>query len=539
MLKNLIRTLAITLLVVSCRGKNVIPDVIPLPNTADTYSSKTNISHIDKIIYHEPILSSDAQYLKAALADKGYKMAISSEGKQNAWTINLSIDETLTDEGYVLKTGRNSVSITGGRDGVFYGIQTFLQELNNGAVRRGVIEDAPRYGWRGFMLDEARHFFGKETVKQLLDIMSYYKLNKFHWHLTDAQGWRIEIKAYPKLTEIGGIGTHSDPDTPAQFYTQDDIREIVAYAASRHIEIIPEIDMPGHASAANRAYPEYNGGGTPQFADFTFNVGKEGTYTYLTNILREVADLFPSKYIHIGGDEVFYGSDAWNRDPYVQSLMRRHGLKTIKDAEGYFINRMTDSLKMLGKKVIAWDDVLDFKLDKEENIICWWRHDRPQSLRKSLDEGYKTILCPRKPMYYDFIQDASHKCGRIWDGFCPLEDVYAFPDAWYEQWKLSESEMSDVLGIQSNLWTELVHNRYRFDFMIFPRLCALAEAAWTTPENKDYGDFSLRMESAYAMFDAMGIYYYDPRDPKHHTEPEGPVIKKRGESSKPKMDYRD
>lgn len=511
-------------------------DVIPYPNQVEVSSAKTDFSHFDRIIADER-LNGEAAFLQASLEKIGYKLNIES-GIQKAWSVNLVLDNSCAEESYTLKTNRNSVIISGGKAGVFYGIQTLLQELENDALRRGVVTDSPRYAWRGFMLDEARHFFGQETVKQLLDIMAYYKLNKFHWHLTDAQGWRIEIKAYPKLTEIGGIGTHSDPNTPAQFYTQDDIREIVAYAAERHIEIIPEIDMPGHASAANRAYPEYNGGGTPQFADFTFNVGKEQTYTYLTNILREVSGLFPSKYIHIGGDEVFYGSDAWNRDPYVQKMMRRHGLKTIKDAEGYFINRMTDSLRYLGKKVIAWDDVLDFKLDKESNIICWWRHDRPQSLRKSLDAGYQTILCPRKPMYYDFIQHESHKCGRIWDGFCPLEDVYAFPDAWYENWGLTENDMATVMGIQSNLWTELVHNRDRFDFMIFPRLCALAESAWTLPQNKNFEDFSSRLESAYEMFDAMGIYYYDARDPQHHTEPDGPVIKKK-DAPKPKMDYRD
>ena len=301
----------------------------------------------------------------------------------------------------------------------------------------------------------------------------------------------------------------------------------MAYADARHIEVIPEIDMPGHASAANRAYPEFNGGGSGQFPDFTFNVGKEGTYAYLTTILKEVASLFPSQYIHIGGDEVFYGSEAWKKDPDVKALMRREGLPDIKAAEGYFIHRICDSLKTMDKQMIAWDDVLGFEPDRVQSVICWWRHDRPQTLVQSLDKEYRTILCPRKPMYYDFIQHSSHSCGRTWDGFCPLEDVYAFPDAWYEGWGLEEDDMDTVLGIQSNLWTELVHNTDRLYFMIYPRLFALAEAAWTEAGNKDYGSFARRLDPYYGLMDKLGIYYFDAREPSAHSEPAGPVIIKR------------
>lgn len=526
---------ASAVLLASCSNGQASPDVIPLPNSYQLKDKNVNMSCF-KTIHASSELCRDAGYLKDELLSLGYDLQVSSSASGKG-VISLVLDEELGAQEYRLDVKSRSIEVRGGKDGVFYGVMTLLQELRNGGVKYGVIEDAPRYEWRGFMLDEARHFFGVEKVKSLLDYMAYYKLNRFHWHLTDAQGWRIEIKAYPKLTEIGGIGTHSDPYTPAQYYTQDQIREIVSYAKARHIEIIPEIDMPGHASAANRAYPVYNGGGTPQFEDFTFNVGKEGTYKYLTAILREVAGLFPYDYIHIGGDEVFYGSEAWGKDKYVQAMMRREGLKTIKDAEGYFLHRMTDSLRVLGKIEIAWDDVLDFDPDTRQTVICWWRHDRPASLRKSLANGYTTIMCPRKPLYYDFVQDSTHTCGRRWDGFCPLEDVYAFPDAWYEGWELTESDMSGVLGIQANLWTELVHNTDRFDFMIFPRLCALAEVAWTMPDVKDYGSFTQRMEYEYAHFDADGLYYFDARDRSRHAEPEGPVIKKKDRVRK--MDYKD
>ena len=437
--------------------------------------------------------------------------------------IETAIDGTLPAEGYTIEAGRKLIKVTGGSEaGVFYGLQTVNQMKENGGVRTGFISDSPRYAWRGFMLDEARHFSGKERVKMLLDHMAALKMNRFHWHLTDAQGWRIEIKAYPKLTEIGAIGTHSDPNAPRAYYTQDDIREIVAYAAERHITVIPEIDMPGHATAANRSYPEFNGGGSPTQPDFTFNPGKESTYAYLTAILREVAELFPGEYLHLGGDEVNYGSEAWLSNYHVRSLMKREKLSTLEDVEGYFLNRMADSVAVLGKKLICWDDAFNVGIGGQDQIIGWWRHDRPDKLVRAAKTGVPLILCPRKPMYFDFVQHDSHVVGRKWDGFCPIEDVYAFPDYLYSSWGLGEDDLGSVLGIQANLWSELTHNTDRVDFMIFPRIYALAEAAWTKPEAKDYESFSQRLEAVYSQLDAEGIYYYDYRDPAHHPEPAGP-----------------
>lgn len=514
---------AVSMLCSCSREQNVMVGVVPYPQEVDVTDRDIDIDRFRRVEY-SPGLENEAAFLKGALASS-HPMDGSS-GK----AIELVISASGQPSGaYCLDVSGSKITITGEDNaGVFYGIQTLLHEIWCKGVKKGTIRDYPRYGWRGFMLDEARHFFGKETVKRLLDMMAYYKLNRFHWHLTDAQGWRIEIRGYPLLAGVGGIGCHSDPDTPAAFYTQEDIREIVEYAAARHIEVIPEIDMPGHASAANRAYPEFNGGGTEQFPDFTFNVGKEGTYAYLTGILREVAQLFPSEYIHIGGDEVFYGSEAWKRDPDVRKLMAREGFSTVSEAEGYFIRRMADSLKTLGKTLIGWDDILDFRTDPERSVICWWRHDRPESLRKSLSGGYTTILCPRKPLYFDFVQADRDSVGRRWDGFCPLEDVYAFPDAWYAGWNLTEADMSHVIGMQANLWTELVHNADRLGYMIFPRICALAEAAWTLPENKDYQDFSERMNAEYPRLHDEGLYYFDARRPDYHKEPAGPEIKKRG-----------
>ena len=501
--------------------------IIPYPAQVALQEGSYVVKQGQKILCASTDLQNEATFLQKKLAEQQIDLKI-AYGKASGKGICLSVDPSLPREGYKLDITRKQVKIVGGSPaGVFYGIQTLLQQQANGGLKCESIADAPRYEWRGYMLDEARHFSGEKRVKQLLDLMAYYKMNRFHWHLTDEQGWRIEIKKYPKLATIGGIGTHSDPETPVQYYTQEQIKDIIAYAKERHIEIIPEIDMPGHATSANRAYPEYSGGGTKEHPEFTFNVGKEETYTYLTNILKEIADLFPSPYLHIGGDEVAYGSQAWETDPHVQALLKREGLKTVKEAERYFMHRMTKVVNDLGKTLVGWDELLDLNVDKNKTIIMWWRHDKPDYLRKALSEGYTTIMCPRKPLYFDFIQCDGHKWGRIWDGFCPLEDVYAFPDKWFAPWGVSTGELTHVKGIQANVWTELMHTKQRVDFMTFPRLCALAESGWTASEAKNYPSFQTRLNDALSLFDKLGIYYFDPRNPKNHPEPAGPVIKKK------------
>ncbi len=427
------------------------------------------------------------------------------------------IKPELGQEAYSIEIKKKSIRISAGDSaGVFYAFRTLDQLKRNNCLRKGVIKDRPRFHWRGFMLDESRHFFGKEFVKNMLDIMAELKLNVFHWHLTDDPGWRIEIKAFPELTEVGAIGNYTDPAAPARYYTQEEIREIVDYAAERHITIVPEIDMPGHAAASNRAYPQFCGGGTKEHPDFTFNPGKEGTYSYLTAILREVVDLFPGQYIHIGGDEVSFGRAAWTEDPDVLALMKKESLSELDQVEGYFIGRMADSVRALGKTPMCWDDILETGLGPETAAISWWRHDRPDHLNAALEGGYYTVLCPRKPLYFDFVQHDSHQIGRRWDGFCPLEDVYAFPDS------LNMSEGSMSAGIQANLWSEQVSSVKRAEFMTFPRIFAISEAAWTAAENKDFADFSSRLEAFYPLLDEKGIYYFDPRQASRNPEPPGP-----------------
>lgn len=512
-------------------------DVIPYPAEV-CFQTGYFMKPVSGIIFENDVLLAEARFLREKWTAKSLKIKKGAGGK-NGIFLALS-DRVQSEEGYWLVVKPEGIRILGkDRAGVFYGIQTLLQ-LEEQAGGKGIpcceIRDMPRYSWRGYMLDESRHFLGKVKVMQLLDRMAYYKLNKFHWHLTDEPGWRVEIKKYPLLATEGGKGCWSRPaEDQAHYYTQQEIREIVAYAAQRHIEVIPEIDMPGHATAANRAYPQYSGGGTAEHPDFTFNVGKEETYVFLSDVLREITTLFPSSYLHLGGDEVAFGSKAWETNPEIQALMKRENLNTLKMAEKYFMNRMSDTVRQLGKMLVGWDELLQLNTDKMHTLIMWWRHDKPVILKRALEKGYQVVMCPRRPLYFDFIQHSAHKWGRVWDGFCPLEDVYTFPDKGFMLGELTSQERELIKGIQANLWTERVQNEKRLDFMTFPRLLALSEAAWTGPRQKDFEDFCRRLKTNYKTLDRFGLYYFDPFDPQRHPEPEGC---KQGKKKIP-MDFKD
>lgn len=503
-----------------------VVNVIPYPQMVELSEGICTVSQFKRLSF-DSSLKSEACYLADKLSVHGVNLTMKEDCRPAARTILLQVDDSLPSEGYVLKVGNRGITVAGGSEaGVFYAIQTMLQQIDAGELRCGTIIDSPRYAWRGLMLDEARHFFGIERVKQIIDMMAYYKLNKFHWHLTDASGWRLEINSWPLLTTVGGIGSHSDPHSPAAFYTQAQIREIINYAAIRHIEVIPEIDMPGHASAATKAYPQFSGGGRSQDRDgFTFNVGKEETYSFLTDVLKEVKSLFPSEYLHIGGDEVSHGNSEWKTDEHIQGLIQKHDLKDIQGAERYFMQRMIDTVKVLDRKVIAWDEIIEHDVDINNTVVMWWRHNKPDFLVKSLSDGFTTILCPRHPMYFDFKQHDTHKLGPKWKVVNTSESIYSFPDSTIDPLGLDDQQLKKIEGIQANIWTEYIHNDERFDYMVYPRICFFAESAWTNKENKDYDSFTERMENAYKLFDSMNIYYFDVRDPERRPEVAIPVIK--------------
>ena len=414
----------------------------------------------------------------------------------------------LKTSAYALRIQPKVIDLAYGPEDQLNAALTTLRQLawaaqSGWSVPCGTISDTPRYGHRGFMLDESRHFTGKAGVKRLLDAMELLKLNVFHWHLTDEPGWRIEIKKYPKLTTTGALGNYTDKDAPATFYTQDDVREIVAYAEARGITIIPEIDMPGHAAAANRAYPEFSGGGSKKYPDFTFNPAKAETDAFLKDILAEVRTLFPkSPVIHLGGDEVHFGWEQWPKLPEVQKLMADEKFTKLDEVEGRFVRRMADHLAPTWTQVGLWDEASRFNLPPAKTLLFWWRHDKPQGLKDAAEKGYDIVLCPRIPLYFDFVQDGTHKSGRRWAGkFAELAAIHAFP----ESLGATLPANAKIRGLQANLWTETAVTQERRDFLTFPRLLALAESAWTQPARKDYPRFEQASATVIPHLEALGL----------------------------------
>jgi hexosaminidase len=440
-------------------------------------------------------------------------------------------DATLGPEGYELSVSTNGVVIRAATAaGIFYGAQSLLQLLppeifSAKPVREMAwtipcveISDSPRFAWRGFMLDVSRHFFTKAEVKQVLDLMALYKLNTFHWHLVDDQGWRIQIKKYPKLTSVGAwrddIGFGLDPKSATAydkhghyggFYTQRDIREIVAYAAARHITVVPEIEMPGHSSAALTAYPQFacanariampDKGGV-----FTgvYCAGNDATFAFLENVLAEVAHLFPGKYIHIGGDEVVKSN--WQNCAECQLRIKTENLKDERELQAYFIRRIEKIVNAHGKNLNGWSEIREGGLAPSAALMDWIGGGA-----ESAASGHDVVMTPTKYCYFDHYQSTNHAAEpKAIGGFLPLERVYQFeplPE------KLAPEFHPHVLGGQANLWTEYVPNLRQIEYMMFPRLGALAEVDWSPKEARDWENFKTRAALNEKRLAAMGVNY--------------------------------
>ncbi|MBR1706244.1 MAG: beta-N-acetylhexosaminidase [Bacteroidales bacterium] len=484
---RLITGLMATWLLSACTGRDGVVPVIPEPARVHFFIGKTQVE--------DP---AGAEYKESALFGK---------------------------EAYRIDISRNRIVVTAGTDaGRFYADQTLLQlyeVYGAGQVPCCRIEDAPRYSWRSFMLDESRHFFGEEYVLRTLDLMARYKLNKFHWHLTDTDGWRLEINAFPELTRVGSVGNHTDIEAPAAFYTQEQVRRIIAYAAERQIEVIPEVDMPGHATAAIRAYPALGGGFHPDYPNFTYNIGLEETCSFLETVLDEVAALFPGRYIHLGGDEVSYGWSAWDDCPEILALMEREGLHDKAAVCAFFLGRMARYILNIGKIPVVWCDAQEMGLDEKEVTVAWWRHDREDLLARCLEAGLSTVLCPRLPLYFDYVQSPDHVEGAKWrkTESSDLEDLYGFPD----NRASFPADISSIIGLSAHLWTERIETPERADFMTWPRMLALAETSWTLPERKEYALFLDRLPDQLAYLSSRHVYYYHPLAPDSTPEPPMPV----------------
>ncbi|WP_405664393.1 beta-N-acetylhexosaminidase [Streptomyces sp. RK9] len=457
-------------------------------------------------------------------------------------SVSLRVDGDLEAEAYRLTVAADGVEIRGGSPaGVFWGAQTLRQLLGPDAFRRaavrpgqervvpaGVVEDAPRFGWRGMMLDVARHFMPKEGVLRYLDLLAAHKLNVFHFHLTDDQGWRVEIKRYPKLTEVASWRSRTkwghraselwDEKPHGGFYTQDDIREIVAYADSLHITVVPEIDVPGHSQAAIAAYPELGNTDVIDTAALgvwdswgvTPNVlaPSDTTLRFYEGVFEEVLDMFPSTFIHVGGDEC--PKEQWKDSAAVQERIEQLGLSNEDELQSWFIRHFDKWLSARGRRLIGWDEILEGGLAEGAAVSSWRGYGGGIAAAQA---GHDVVMCPEQHVYLDHRQHGGPD-EPVPIGFVrTLEDVYRFepvPD------DLTADEAKHVLGTQANVWTEVMEYHGRVDYQVFPRLAALAEVAWRTlpaPAERDFADFERRMTAHYARLDALGVDYRPPGGP--------------------------
>ncbi|WP_329163459.1 beta-N-acetylhexosaminidase [Streptomyces sp. NBC_01717] len=488
---------------------------------------------------------STERWLRSTLgAAFGLSLPPGDEGKDN--TILLRIDPALEPEGYRLSTGTGqSVVITGGSPaGVFWGAQTLRQLLGPEAFRRapvsdGVparipfadIEDRPRFSWRGMMLDVSRHFLPKDDVLRYLDLLAAHKLNVFHFHLTDDQGWRVEIKRYPRLTEVGSWRSRTKhghraselwDETPyGGHYTQDDIREIVAYAAERHIRVVPEIDIPGHSQAAISAYPEL--GNTDVIDTTTLSVWDtwgvspnvlaptDDTLRFFEGVFEELLDLFPaatSPFIHVGGDEC--RKDQWKESPTAQARIRELGLADEDELQSWFIRHFDRWLTARGRRLIGWDEILEGGLPDGAAVSSWRGYAGGIA---AAEAGHDVVMCPEQQVYLDHRQDGGPDEPMPIGYVRTLEDVFRFDPV---PPGLTEEAAGHILGTQANVWTEVMQNRSRVDYQVFPRLAAFAEVAWSAlpaPADRDFADFERRMTAHYARLDALGVEYRPPGGP--------------------------
>jgi hexosaminidase len=504
--------------------------IIPKPAQLDLTQIPSYISKKTTIIFdasNNELLNS-ANYLNSFLK-KHYQLELGFNAKSHH-TVSLIIQKISNEEeAYQIATDEKGIVIIANSEkGILHGIKTLkqliypAQKLIEGKLKvPGVkISDAPAYSWRGLHFDVSRHFYDKFEVMKILDGMSEVKLNIFHWHLTDDQGWRIEIKKYPLLTEIGAyrdsmiMGHMADHPSKYKigryggFYTQEDIKEVVAHANKLGIIVVPEIEMPGHAVAALQAYPQFSckGKDVPAFSEWgvsehVFCAGNDGTFTFIEDILSEVIELFPGQYIHVGGDEC--PKTKWESCPKCQARMKKHGLKNEMELQSYFIKRMEKFINSKGRRLVGWNEILEGGLAEGAMVMSW------QGLAGGIEaanEGHDVIMSPNAEVYLDHYQSNYYEPLAI-AGLTTPREIY--------EWSPMPEEISDesrkhVLGAQCNVWTEYITTNDHLEYMIFPRLIALAEMLWLGEDKKDFDDFTDRMNEMYARLDGLDIKYRIP-----------------------------
>ncbi|HEY4414751.1 MAG TPA: beta-N-acetylhexosaminidase, partial [Verrucomicrobiae bacterium] len=531
--------LTASVLTVTPAGADTLLPVIPQPQKVQQLDGAFQLTTATRILTDRGS-EATAQFLADRLNPAtGYRLTpetkwfASSPVYSAIFLTTKKADPKLGAEGYELTVTTNSVVIRAPTQaGLFYGVQTLLQLLppqifSSNRVAGATwpvpavdISDSPRFPWRGFMLDVSRHFYTKSEVEKVLDAMAVYKLNTFHWHLVDDQGWRIEIKKYPKLTAIGawragvGFGLESNSTTAygpdgryGGYYTQDDIREVVAYAAARHITVVPEIEMPGHSTAALVAYPQYASVTNETLRtvplkagvnDGVYNPANPETFQFVENILSEVLPLFPSKYVHIGGDEVPHG--PWRHNAACQALMKREGLKNEDQLQSWFNLRIEKFLTANHKTLIGWSEITHGGLASSAVVMDWIGGGK-----EAASAGHDVVMTPTGYCYFDHYQSKDHTTEpHAIGGFLPLEQVYDFEPI---PASLPPQYASFVLGGQANLWTEYIAGFAHVEYMMFPRLCALAEVTWSPKTARDYDGFVQRVKINEQRLDGMGVNY--------------------------------
>lgn len=515
--------LLILFLLASCSEKPIATEsnIIPIPleqvMTKGTFILDGNVNLVS-----ENQLSQVSNYFEFYLKDRfGLEFSNVKENKRISFKINDSIEH---EEGYLLSVSPENILIEAKTPkGAFYALQSLWQLIPNTTKEKNLsipcieIKDAPRFAYRGMHLDVGRHMYSVEFIKKYIDLIAMLKMNTFHWHLTEDQGWRIEIKKYPKLQEIAAyrketlIGHYNDQ--PHQFdgkqyggyYTQEQVKDIVAYAQERFVTIIPEIEMPGHSQAAIAAYPKL--GCTDEEVEVATKWGvfeevycpNEYTFQFLEDVIDEVCELFPGKYIHIGGDEA--PKTRWKNCNYCQQLIKKENLKDERGLQSYFIRRMERYINSKGKQIIGWDEILEGGLAPNATVMSWRGVNGAVEAAK---EGHDVILTPTSHCYFDYYQSDSENEPLAIGGFLPLEKVYAFDPIPEE---LTASESKYVLGAQGNVWTEYMSTGKQVEYMAFPRAVALSEVVWSSPTNKNYQNFTRRLESFQKRLDYLNVNY--------------------------------
>lgn len=554
---RILSALIIPLLFMACSNPNkhrtnTVSDypIIPQPVSLEMQQGRFEVNSKTKITATSN-LQQEGQYL-ADLLSHASGAPIAFEPNSSG-SIVLKLDDAIENkEGYEITVGYNKIVISGKTaTGVFYGIQTMKQLLPTSALSASGkiaqltipavrIKDYPRFVYRGMHLDVGRHMFPVEFIKKYIDLMALHKMNTFHWHLTEDQGWRIEIKKYPKLTEVGSkrYGTikgrlhHEDGNDNTEyggFYTQEEVKDIVNYAAERHVRVIPEIELPGHASAAIAAYPflscfpeepsvvtnnmgskagkEAQANGTPKIVQETWGVfddvfcaGNEETFQFLEDVLAEIIPLFPSEYIHIGGDEC--PKNNWKKCPDCQKRIMENNLANEHELQSYFIQRIEKYLNAHGKKIIGWDEILEGGLAPNATVMSWRGEKGGIEAAK---QHHDVIMTPGSHLYLDMYQSEDKENEPMaMGGFVPVEKVYHYDPTPAE---LTEDQKKYILGAQGNVWTEYIGTTAYAEYMILPRMTALSEVVWTPKESKNWTDFQRRLNTMKKRYDAVGLNY--------------------------------